>query len=191
MFKKEQSVGVRIWHWLNSFCLFLLLTTVILRKTFLGRGNINIILNKAQEVGAVVTEPQSKEIARAIRNQMWQWHPIIGFVAIGLLIFRLFIYFQNKSVENKNDVKPLIFKIIKKTHHAFYLALAVMGLTGSALYWEETLGLSKNINNNIQEVHEALQWFFVLFILSHIIGVIKAEFTEDKGLISDMINGGK
>jgi cytochrome b561 len=191
MFKKEQSVSIRIWHWLNSICLFLLLATVVLRKTFLGRGNINIILNKAQEVGAVLTEPQSKEIARAIRNQMWQWHPIIGFVAIGLLVFRFLIFLQNKSIENKNEIKPLIFKIIKKTHHVFYIALAVMGLTGSALYWEEALGLSKNISNNIQEVHEALQWFFVLFILSHIIGVIKAEFTEDKGLISDMINGGK
>lgn len=191
MFKKEQSAGIRIWHWLNSLCIFLLLVTVFLRKTFLGKGNINIILLKAQELGAVLSESQAKEIAKAIRNQMWQWHPIIGFFAIGFLVFRFFIYLQNKSNDKSNEEKPLIYKIVKKTHALFYLVLGIMGLTGSVLYWDESIGLSKSLSHNIQEVHEALQWFFVLFIISHVLGVIKAEFTEDKGLISDMINGGK
>jgi Ni,Fe-hydrogenase I cytochrome b subunit len=46
------------------------------------------------------------------------------------------------------------------------------------------------MSHNIQEVHEALLWFFVIFTVTHIVGVIKAELTTDKGLISDMFNGG-
>ena len=191
MFKKEQTLGIRIWHWLNSLAIFLLLATVFLRKTFLSKNNTELILAKAQELGAGVTEPQAKAMAIAIRNQMWQWHPIIGFAAIGLLIYRVVICFQNRASKIDTTSKPQIYKIVKSTHALFYFFLAVMGITGSALYWEKGLGLSEGFAQNIQEVHEALLWFFVLFVVSHIFGVVKAEFTEDKGLISDMINGGK
>ena len=33
-------------------------------------------------------------------------------------------------------------------------------------------------------------WFFVIFLVGHIVGVIKAELTTDKGLISEMFSGG-
>jgi cytochrome b561 len=191
MFRKQQSLGLRIWHWLNSAAIFLLLATVILRKTFMSvRGNKTLILEKAQSMGAVLTDPQANDIAKMLRNQMWQWHPIIGFVAIGLLVFRLVVYFKNRSqaVDTKNN--PLIYKMVKTTHILFYVVLAIMGITGAAMYWDKILGISESLGHSLQEVHEALLWFFVVFIITHIVGVVKAEFSEDKGLISDMINGG-
>ena len=191
MFKKEQSLGMRLWHWGNAAVIFMLLMTVILRKTFFGRENKNIIMMKAQELGVGLSDLQASSIARAIRNQMWQWHPIIGFVAIGLLVFRALIYFKNRKVKVDIKAKPLQYKIVKKAHALFYFFLTVMGITGSAMYWDETFGLSKDQTHTIQNIHEALQWFFVAFIICHIVGVIKAEFSEDKGIISDMINGGK
>ena len=191
MFRKEQSLALRIWHWSNVLTISLLFVTVILRKTFLGKNNINIIMAKTQELGVLMTEPVAREIAKAIRNEMWQWHPIIGFVAIGLLVARFFIYLQNRSSVTNTSAKPLYYKIVKKTHALFYFFLLIMGLSGSAMYWDEALHLSKNTTHNIQNVHETLLWFFVIFIIGHIAGVIKAELGEDKGLVSDMINGGK
>jgi cytochrome b561 len=192
MFRKKQSIGMRIWHWMNAAIIFLLLLTVFLRNTFLNvRANKILILEKAHSFGLVLTDSQSADLAKVIRNQVWQWHPIIGFVAIGLLFFRFFIFLKNKSSENISiESKPMMYKIIKKTHTLFYFVLGIMGVTGSLLYWEEALSLTKGMSHNIQEVHEALLWFFVIFTITHIVGVIKAELTSDKGLISDMFNGG-
>ena len=191
MFKKEQSISIRLWHWANAATIFLLFATVILRKTFLGKENVNIIIIKGQELGITLSKTEANDIARAIRNQMWQWHPVIGFVAIGLLAFRFFTYFQNRSKSVDLSVKALHYKVVKKIHVLFYFFLTIMGITGSAMYWDEGLHLNIETVNNIQYIHEALQWFFVGFIVFHIAGVIKAEFGEDKGIISDMINGGK
>lgn len=191
MFKKEQTLGIRIWHWLNSATIFLLFLTVFLRKVFFGKESKSIILSKSQELGAFLTEPQAREIARAVRNNMWQWHPIIGFIAISLLVFRIILYFKNKKYSLNNSDKPLIYKIVKNIHKLFYILLGVMGLTGSILYWKESLHISEGLAHNIQEVHETLLWFFVLFVITHILGVIKGELSEDKGIVSDMINGGK
>lgn len=191
MFKKEQSLGIRIWHWGNSAAIFLLFLTVFLRKVVFGKESQNIIMAKTQEMGILLTEPQSKDLIRAIRHDMWQWHPVIGFVAIGFLVFRVVIYFQNKSKTLDVSNKPLMYKIVKKSHALFYVLLGVMGITGGALYWEKTLQLSEGLTHKIEEFHEALMWFFILFVIVHILGVIKAELGEDKGLISDMINGGK
>lgn len=192
MFRKKQSLGLRVWHWANSGAIFLLLITVILRKTFLSvRGNTPLIVAKAQEVGAVLTDSQATDIAKALRSPMWQWHPIIGLVAIALLIFRFIIYLQNRASAPDVSKKPLQYKIVKKSHSLFYVILGVMGVSGVLLYWSEAFGLSTDFNHTVKEVHEFLMWFFVVFVIAHIVGVVKSELGEDRGLVSDMINGGK
>jgi cytochrome b561 len=192
MFKKTHSIGIRIWHWSNSAVITLLLATVVLRKTFLSvKENKTIIINKAQELGTVLSDSQAANIAKLIRNQMWQWHPIIGFVAIGLLLFRFIIFLKDRTKNTEVGNRSFKYKMVQNIHRLYYVILLVMGFTGSLLYWEEGLKLSEGQSRTLQNIHETLLWFFIVFILTHIIGVIKAEQGEDKGIISDMINGGQ
>ncbi len=190
MFRKKQSAGIRVWHWLNALVIFLLFGTVYLRNTFFSvKKNQVLLMEKANTLGVMLSENQARDLAREVRNQMWQWHPIIGFVAIGLLVFRIVLCFVDK-----NEVKQTAstyYKLVKKSYLLFYILLGVMGVTGVLMYWDETFHLSEGFNHQIKEIHENLLWFFVAFVVIHILGVIRAEMGEDKGLISDMVNGGE
>ncbi len=150
MFRKKQSLALRVWHWTNSGVIFLLLLTVVLRKTFLSvQMNKSLILNQGVDLGFVLSDSQAISLAKAIRNQMWHWHPIIGFVAIGLLLFRFLLFFNSRNNVIESSDKPLIYKIIKKVHSLFYLLLLVMGITGGIMYWEDSLKLSNGLSHNI------------------------------------------
>ena len=196
MLKVNKPLSLRIWHWSNSLIITLLFFTVFLRKTFLSvRTNKDLLITKAHEIGLVLNDQQAKDLASAIRDQMWRWHPIIGFGAIGLLLYRLVIYFiQRKKQKNNIDLSlemTLKDKLTKKLYLLFYLLLGVMGFTGSAMYFDDDyLHLSKSVDHLFQEIHENLMWFFIVFTIVHIVGVIIAENTNNKGIVSDMINGG-
>lgn len=88
------------------------------------------------------------------------------------------------------DDKAKEFAMAKYAHALFYIASIYMAISGLAMYFREKLGLSKDMLEPIKELHELAFWFFLLFIVAHIAGVIKAELTTDKGLISEMFNGG-
>ena len=76
----KYSAHFRLWHWLNAFVVLGLLSTVLLRKTFLSwRTNSEIIMTKLSEAGTEITAEQAKLIAKAIRAGMWEWHIIFGY----------------------------------------------------------------------------------------------------------------
>jgi Ni/Fe-hydrogenase 1 B-type cytochrome subunit len=192
MFKKKQSLGLRVWHWSNALLISLLFLTVFLRKTFLSvKANTNAIMMKAQEVGGTLTESQANDIARMLRKAMWQWHPIIGLAVVALLLYRAYLYFTDKkNAKISMEGKPLLYKVVKRNYILFYTLLTVMGITGMLLYWDDSLAIDKSTHNFIKEVHEFLMWYFPAFVIAHIAGVVYADRGEDRGLISDMINGG-
>lgn len=198
MFRKKQPLSLRVWHWLTSGVVLLLLITVVLRNTFLNVGsNKVLIISKAQSLGVTLSDLQAADIAKVIRNQFWQWHPIIGFVAIGLLAFRILIFFMNKKENSKENNKENLknksahYLWVKRFHLLFYVVLAIMGITGVLMYWDEFFHISEKVVDQIQEFHETLMWFIIVFIVAHIVGVVRAEYGDDKGIVSDMINGGK
>lgn len=194
MFRKKQSLSLRLWHWANSLVVTLLLITVALRNTLLDvKSNKGLIISKAQELGVALNDLQATGIAREIRNQLWQWHPIIGFVAIALLVFRVVVFFLDKNENKKENLKnkPAYYRWVKRSYLLFYVVLAIMGITGALMYWEDFFHISEKIVDQIQEFHETLMWFIIVFIAAHIAGVVRAEHGADKGIISDMINGGK
>lgn len=190
MFRKKQSLNLRLWHWANALVITGLILTAFMRKTFLNvRTNKGLILEKSHEIGLVISDEQATKIARLIRNQLWQWHPIIGFVAIGLLVYRLFIFVKEKNHKKENPVSPHL-RYVKKLYLLFYIVITIMGVTGVLLYWDEVFSLGESLTHNIEEIHNALMWFFIAFIAIHLAGVIKADRGSDAGLISDMFNGG-
>ncbi len=66
-----------------------------------------------------------------------------------------------------------------------------MAVSGLVIHFHDLLGFTKDTVHNIKEVHELLYNALLIFVPLHIAGVIIADATEEKGIVSDMINGGK
>ncbi|MFM6928621.1 MAG: cytochrome b/b6 domain-containing protein [Bdellovibrio sp.] len=205
-FKENHPASMRWWHWLNALAILGLLGTVFLRKTFLSwRTNATFIETKVQEGGGSVSPEVAKSIAQGLRDVMWEWHYYIGFALAALLVVRALVGFfvvkkcpTTQAMQSvlgisklpaEKRVRAIHFTMVKIGYALFYLVTLYMVLSGLAMYWEETLGLSKDFAGLLKEVHETLMWFFVVFVVGHVAGVVIAENRGDRGLISEMISG--
>jgi len=190
---KKWSLGFRIWHWTHALVVLGLLSTVFLRKTFLSwRANSEILTTKLSSMDIVVTEEQAKVLAKAVRAPMWEWHILLGYALVGLILFRIALFFTQSGKQNYIDIKALNLhkKMVSLGYIGIYMILGFMSISGLLLTFHEELSLLKETTHDIKEVHELvfnLIWFFVIL---HLGGLIVAENSDDKGLISDMINGG-
>lgn len=207
-FRKFQPLSLRFWHWLNAMVILGLLGTVLIRKTFLSwRTNSVLIEEKLKTAGTVITPELAKDIAVTIRNPLWDWHIYLGFFLGALLLGRILIMILiEKKCPGRQELKNLItfkqlpsvekktalhYYLVKVGYAVFYLATALMVITGLMMNFKVDIGLSKNFVSLTKEIHEFMMWFFVIFISGHILGIVIAENTQDQGLVSDMIHGGK
>ena len=206
-FKKYQPLQLRAWHWLNALVIVSLLLTVLLRKTLLSwRTNSALIQEKLTNAGTTITPELAKEIAVSIRNPLWDWHIYLGYALSALLLGRLLVaLFVEKNSFNLQPLKNILsasslpesekkeaihFSLVKIGYAVFYMATLLMVATGLLLVFKGSLNLSKPLSEAFKEIHEVMMWFFVVFIAGHVAGVVLAENGKDRGLISDMVNGG-
>ena len=179
---------LRIWHWLNALTILILLGTFFLRKTFLSwRTNSELIVQKLAEYDIEVTAEIAKTLAKAIRAPMWEWHIIFGYLLAGLILFRIFIFF--KEGMSYKDTSSLHKTGVTILYTIFYFLIIFMAISGLTLNFGADLGLNKELLGNIKDNHESAAWFFVFFVPLHIGGVIVAEMTNEKGLVSKIISG--
>jgi len=185
--KQKYSGLLRIWHWLNLISIFGLLATFFLRKTFLSwRENSQIIIENLGIFNIEVTTAQAKVVAKAIRAPMWEWHIIFGIMLAFLLLLRIFIIWREGGFGYEKSTKHM--NMVHLGYKVFYLILIVMTLSGLVINWYELLGLSKDLAHSIKEAHELIAWSMVIFVPLHIIGVIIADSSDQKGIISKMIS---
>jgi len=94
----KYTVAFRIWHWLNAIVMFGLLGTVFLRETFLSyKANAQIMVAKLADLGTEIEIEDARSIARSIRNVMWEWHLFLGYALAFLVLFRIVLFFVDKS----------------------------------------------------------------------------------------------
>ncbi|WP_374032526.1 cytochrome b/b6 domain-containing protein [Bdellovibrio bacteriovorus] len=206
-FKKYQPLSLRVWHWLNALAILGLLGTAFLRKTFLSwRTNSALIENKLQEAGTTITPELAKDIAVSIRTPMWDWHYVLGFTLGGLLLVRVLVgifavkkcpathaaqsAWNLRKVPAGQKANAVHYTLVKTGYALFYLVTVFMVASGLLLYFKTELGISKEALNPVKEIHELMMWFFVAFVVGHIVGIVVAENRHDQGLVSDMIHGG-
>ena len=186
----KYTLGFRVWHWLSALVILGLLGTVFLRKTFLNwRDNAQIIMSKFSEMGVVITKEQAKIVAQTIRDGMWEWHIILGYALVFLILYRICLFFTNKSTKETFSSLTLHKKGVKSLYYVFYATLVFMSVSGLVIEFYEFLGLAKETAHDIAEAHEAVFNFIMIFVPLHIAGVIIAENKDEKGLVSTMING--
>lgn len=186
----KYSLQFRIWHWLNAIVILGLLATFFLRKTFLSwKTNSEIIMTKLSGMGIEITSQQAGVIARAIRAGMWEWHIIFGYALAFLMLYRIYLFFADKSVKESFNSLDLHHKGVRISYYVVYATLIFMSVSGLAIHFHEEIALSKEFSHNIKEMHEVLAYLLVFFVPLHIIGVFIAENRGEEGLVSTMIHG--
>jgi cytochrome b561 len=184
------TLKFRIWHWLNAFVVLGLLGTVFLRKTFLSwRANSEILMEKLLEFHITISSDQAKILAKAIRAEMWEWHIYLGYALAFLMIYRTCLYFKDSSFRQNFLELDLHKKGVKSLYILVYSALFFMTFSGFVIYFYQELGLSKDIAHNIKEIHEAVYIILLVSVPLHIVGVVFADATQERGIISRMIHG--
>jgi cytochrome b561 len=188
---KKWSLNFILWHWLHAVVILGLLGTVFLRKTFLSwRTNSELIVNKLFDMDIEITTQQAKVIAKAIRAPMWDWHILLGYALVFLLIWRVALFFTESGKQNYQNLKDesLHKKAVKLGYLGIYVVIAFMAFSGMLIYFYEALGLAKETAHDIKEVHEFIYNALLVFIPLHVIGVLVAENRDEKGIVSAMIN---
>lgn len=194
-FNRPRSKNLRIWHWLNFVVISGLMITYLLRKTALNwRENSTILIDKLASFGITIDSSQAGEIAKIFRDHMWEAHNLLGFVFVALLAFRFYAFCSGAEKKpfleiEKHDSKDM--KRAKFAHGVFYAVALYVAISGVVLFFKSDIALSKEIMGVIKTLHKWSVWFFLLFFVAHIVGIVKAELGGSAGLVSDMINGGK
>ena len=186
----KYSTSFRIWHWLNALVILGLIGTVLLRKTFLSwRTNSELITHELSKIDISITSEQAKVIAKALRVGMWEWHYILGYALVALVLFRIFLYFKDSSVKESFNSLNIHKKAVRISYYVVYATIIFMSLSGFIIYFYETLGLTKDIAGSIKDIHELVYNILLYFVPLHIVGVFIAENRDEKGIVSTMING--
>ena len=190
---KKWSLNFRIWHWIHALVVLGLLGTVFLRKTFLSwRTNSELLTQKLSEFNLEVTEAQAKILAKAIRAPMWEWHIILGYALSALVVWRIALFFTQSGKQNYQNLKEESFHklMVKLGYIGIYAILFFMAASGLVIHFYELLNLTKDTAHDIKEIHELVFNALLIFVPLHIIGVFVAETQDEKGILSDMVNGG-
>jgi cytochrome b561 len=191
---QKWRLDFRLWHWIHASVVLGLMGTVFLRKTFLSwRANSEILTQELASIDLSVTEAQAKVLAKAIRAPMWEWHILLGYALAALVVWRIILFFTESGKQNYQNLSAKTFhkKLVTLSYIGIYSLILFMSISGLTIHFYETLGLSKDLADDIKDIHEFVFFYGVLvFVPLHIIGVIIAENSDEEGIISDMLNGG-
>jgi len=190
---QKWSLNFRLWHWIHATVILGLLGTVFLRKTFLSwKTNSNILTEKLSGMDISVTTDQAKILAKSIRAPMWEWHILLGYALAALVVWRIALFFTESGKQNYQNLKEESFhkKMVKLGYIAIYAIIAFMAVSGLVIHFYQELGLVKDTAHDIKEIHELLYNALLIFVPLHIVGVFVAENQDEKGILSDMVNGG-
>lgn len=187
MKKTEYTVIYRIVHWAMALTFILLLGTIYLRMTWFNKNSVaEIILNYLSTLDVELTEEQAVKLAKRIRRPMWIWHVYIGYVLTGIVVLRCLLpafgIMKFQSPFDKNLTPKDKFK--NWTYILFYIFTIITLITGLVI----VLG-PRDLKNTMEAIHKPSIYYIVAFLIIHFGGILIAEFTNDKGIISRIISG--
>lgn len=187
MKKTGYSKVYRLVHWAIAVSFLLLLITIFLRLTWMNKFNVAAIIQEyLSSTDQILSQDQLIVLAKKIRQPMWDWHIYIGYVLVGLFSIRFLLpAFGKMGIQNPFD-KNLSAKmtIQKWTYIIFYVCVIVSLTTGLLI----VLG-PKEFKKPMEDIHVLGIYYLTAFIVVHLAGVLIAEFTDQKGIISRIVTG--
>lgn len=205
LFNERHAALIRIWHW--TFMLLVLSTMVLVlfaTQIFDTRANAPMVMEEAAHRDVELSEKQARGIAHAFSEKLWVLHTYVGYGISFLLLSRMLIEVvvsKEQRLRSKikkaltftpaNDVQKrdrLHYLWVKRGYLVFYLLILVMALTGLGLAFED-VPIFDEWHRPIKQVHEFGQYGMYTYVVVHLAGVLRADLTNNNGLISRMIHG--
>lgn len=185
---RNYSKTYRILHWLIAFAFLLLLITIFLRKTWMEKNHVAEIIQTFLKDNGYAALPQDEAIslAKKIRKPMWEWHIYLGYFLTGLYCIRLAVPFFGKMKFSS----PFKAGLNTKTKFQFWVYLVFYTCTAVSLITGLIIEFGPKVYKKpMEEIHELSLYYLLSFMILHFAGILIAEFTSDKGLISRIISG--
>ncbi|HQW55727.1 MAG TPA: cytochrome b/b6 domain-containing protein [Saprospiraceae bacterium] len=183
----KYSKVYRIIHWAIALAFALLLITIFLRLTWLNKYNVAaIIQDYLKGTEQTLSKDQAIALAKKIRQPMWNWHIYMGYVLAILFSIRFILpAFGQMKIQNplrKNLSTKVKFQ--NWSYIIFYFCVIISLTTGILIEWGP-----KEFEKPMETIHVYGIYYLVAFILIHLTGVLIAEFTDQKGIISRIVSG--
>lgn len=186
---KNYSAIYRIIHWTIGISMILLLITIFLRLTWMNKFHVaGIIDNYLHTTGQSLSQEELIVLAKQIRQPMWDWHIYLGYALTGLFALRFLLPFFKEMKFQSPFGKNLSPKVRFQygAYIVFYLCIVVSLVTGLVI----ELG-PKSLKKPMEDIHILSIYYLVPFLVIHLAGVLLAEFTDRKGIVSRIVSGGK
>jgi len=180
----------RFLHWTIALAIVLALFTAFLHAYWMnGREITTIITSSLAEKNITLSPDDARGISRKISSPMFQWHFYAGYVLVALLILRFIDFFTNgrKFVSPLSKEASAKQKLQSWFYVLFYIALTLILVMG-LLYKFVPRG---SLHETFETVHVYCGYFVGIFVIAHFIGFWLSENSDNKGIVSKMINGGR
>lgn len=187
--KPTYSKIYRMLHWSIAISFILTLITIFLRLTWMNKFNMaEIIGNYLSKNDVALSQDQLIVLAKQIRQPMWDWHIYLGYVLTGLFLIRFTLpFFGEMKFQNPLDKNTTTKEKLQKwIYIIFYICVVISLITGLIIKFGP-----KEFKKSMESIHELSIYYLVAFIVLHLAAVLYAEFTNDKGIISRIVSGGK
>lgn len=187
MENSKYSLVYRIIHFAMSILFLLLLGTIFLKFTWLNKSNVAAIIQSfLSDTDLKLSQEQLFDVAKMIRQPMMDWHNYIGYALVGLFAVRfvlpLFGKMKFQNPFDKSLTKRMRFQ--KILYLVFYVCTLVSLISGVLI----ELGPA-DYKELMKDIHALSIYYLLPFVVIHIAGVLMGEFTDQKGIISRIVNG--
>lgn len=101
--KSQQKFTIfhRLLHWIMALAMPVLFITEFLRMYWMNKNHITGIIESKT---SAIPKEQMTEIAKSIREPMWQWHEVFAHIMIFSFLTRI-IYMLVKGIRFPNPFK--------------------------------------------------------------------------------------
>ncbi|HEX8428225.1 cytochrome b/b6 domain-containing protein [Hymenobacter sp.] len=204
---KRNSLGLRLWHWVNTLVVTGLLTTILFLFVIVKMRTVGPEFQKVLATeGITFTNQQVRGLTRIVSHRIWDWHIGLGVALSVLLVLRVALEFTQHGAQRfgaKLRQARFLFRqaganlqdnchslLVKYSYVLFYVMLVVLVVTGLILIYADDVEFLHSIEHTVKEVHNFTMYLVLAFTIFHIVGVVYAELTKNRGIVSDMIHGG-
>lgn len=180
------SILHRILHWTIAIAMPILFITGFLRMYWMNKNGIVSII-ESKTASSPLSKEVMSDIAKTIREPMWEWHEIFANVMVAAFSIRI-IYMLIKGIRFPNPfnkISTLKEKLQGFVYLYFYIFVFISAFTGICIQYEFLTAYE----DQIEMVHKWGLYWFPIFIILHLAGIVIAENSNKKGIASKMIGG--
>lgn len=175
----------RILHWTIALAMPIMFITGFLRMFWMNKKSMVSVI-ESKTTSTPLSKETMSDIASSIREPMWEWHEIFANVMIVALIARVG-YMLLKGIRFPNPFGKITLKerLQGFVYLYFYMFVFISAVTGVCI----EKGFFDSYHETIEMVHKWGLYWFPIFIVLHLLGIVVAENSEKKGITSKMIGG--